>query len=102
MYFLFCKFVFFHHKTAYDRRSCDGSSDVCSSDLGTDELGGPIRIADMSGQAAEMGIGTLIYFAAVLSINRGLINLFPVPMLDGGHLLFYAVEALREIGRAHV
>src|SRR3546814_10683826 len=49
----------------------------------------------MSGKAAELGIGTLIYFAAVLSINLGLINLFPVPMLDGGHLLFYAVEALR-------
>src|SRR3546814_8747936 len=74
-------------------------------DCGADELGGPIRIADMSGQAAELGIGTLIYFAAVLSINLGLINLFPVPMLDGGHLLFYAVEALRgrpQIGRAHV
>jgi len=49
----------------------------------------------MSGQAAEIGIPALIYFAAVLSINLGLINLFPVPMLDGGHLLFYAVEALR-------
>jgi regulator of sigma E protease len=62
---------------------------------GTDELGGPIRIAQISGQAAELGVATVIYFAAVLSINLGLINLFPVPMLDGGHLLFYAFEAIR-------
>jgi regulator of sigma E protease len=68
---------------------------IIRGDRGADELGGPIRIADMSGQAAELGIGTLIYFAAVLSINLGLINLFPVPMLDGGHLLFYAIEAVR-------
>lgn len=62
---------------------------------GADELGGPIRIAQMSGQAAEIGHTALVYFAAVLSINLGLINLFPIPMLDGGHLLFYAIEALR-------
>ncbi|MEO3430062.1 RIP metalloprotease RseP [Pelagibius sp. CAU 1746] len=62
---------------------------------GTDELGGPIRIAQMSGQAAELGILTMVHFAAMLSINLGLINLFPVPMLDGGHLLFYAIEAVR-------
>ncbi len=59
------------------------------------ELGGPIRIAEMSGQVAEVGVVSLIWFMAVLSINLGLINLFPVPMLDGGHLLFYAIEALR-------
>jgi regulator of sigma E protease len=68
---------------------------IIRGDRGTDELGGPIRIADLSGQAAELGLPTLIYFAAVLSINLGLINLFPVPMLDGGHLLFYAIEAVR-------
>ena len=63
--------------------------------MAAEDLGGPIRIAQMSGQAAEIGYTALIYFAAVLSINLGLINLFPVPMLDGGHLLFYAIEALR-------
>jgi len=68
---------------------------IIRGDRGTDELGGPIRIAQMSGQAAELGFATVIYFAAVLSINLGLINLFPVPMLDGGHLLFYAIEAVR-------
>lgn len=60
----------------------------------SDELGGPIRIAQMSGQVAESGLVPLIWFSAVLSINLGLINLFPIPMLDGGHLLFYGIEAL--------
>ena len=60
-----------------------------------EDLGGPIRIAQMSGQVAEGHIADVFWFLAVLSINLGLINLFPVPMLDGGHLLFYGVEALR-------
>lgn len=60
-----------------------------------DELGGPLRIAQMSGNMAEQGIVSLVWFIAVLSVNLGLINLFPVPMLDGGHLLFYSIEALR-------
>ena len=68
---------------------------IFSGSRSADELGGPIRIAQMSGQAVDLGIGTAIWFAAVLSINLGLINLFPVPMLDGGHLLFYAFEAVR-------
>jgi len=61
----------------------------------TDELGGPIRIAEMSGQVAQIGLVSMILFMALLSINLGLINLFPIPMLDGGHLLFYAYEAIR-------
>ena len=61
----------------------------------TDELGGPLRIAEMSGQVAKDGIVSLIWFMAVISINLGLINLFPVPLLDGGHLVFYGVEWLR-------
>jgi len=61
----------------------------------TDELGGPIRIAEMSGQVAEIGIISLLWFMALLSVNLGLINLFPVPMLDGGHLVFYGYEWLR-------
>jgi len=59
------------------------------------ELGGPIRIAQMSGTVAESGLVPVIWFMAVLSINLGLINLFPIPMLDGGHLLFYGIEAVR-------
>ena len=60
-----------------------------------DQLGGPIRIAQISGQVATIGLAALIHLAAVLSISIGLLNLFPVPLLDGGHLLFYAVEAVR-------
>ncbi|HXQ54071.1 MAG TPA: RIP metalloprotease RseP [Stellaceae bacterium] len=61
----------------------------------TDELGGPLRIAQMSGEVAQGGIVAMLWFMAVLSVNLGLINLFPVPVLDGGHLLFYAAEAIR-------
>ncbi|MSO97815.1 MAG: RIP metalloprotease RseP [Rhodospirillaceae bacterium] len=61
---------------------------------GTEDLGGPIRIAKYSGQAARSGWGNFVIFMAILSVNLGLINLFPVPLLDGGHLLFYAIEAV--------
>lgn len=60
-----------------------------------DDLGGPIRIAQMSGQVAQSSLTDVFWFLAVLSINLGLINLFPIPMLDGGHLLFYGAEAIR-------
>jgi regulator of sigma E protease len=61
-----------------------------------DQLSGPIRIAQVSGQVATMGgLGALISLVAVLSVSIGLINLFPIPLLDGGHLLFYAIEAAR-------
>ena len=63
-----------------------------------DGLGGPIRIAQLSGQVAELGLSRLFWFLAVLSMNLGLINLFPIPMLDGGHLVFYGIEAIQ--GRA--
>jgi len=59
------------------------------------QLGGPIRIAEMSGQVATLGFVALIHLAAVLSVSIGLLNLFPIPLLDGGHLLFYLVEAVR-------
>ena len=60
-----------------------------------DQLGGPIRIAQVSGQVATVGMVALVHLTAVLSVSIGLLNLFPVPLLDGGHLLFYAVEAIR-------
>ena len=60
-----------------------------------DQVGGPIRIAQISGQVATIGLSALIHLAAVLSVSIGLLNLFPVPLLDGGHLLFYAIEAVR-------
>lgn len=60
----------------------------------TDQLGGPLRIAQMSGQVAQVSISALIHLMAVLSVSIGLLNLFPVPMLDGGHLVFYGIEAV--------
>jgi regulator of sigma E protease len=68
---------------------------IIAGSRSTDELGGPIRIAQLSGQVADTGVTNIVWFMAVLSINLGLINLFPVPMLDGGHLMFYAIEAVR-------
>ncbi len=66
--------------------------EMFSGDRGTEDLGGPLRIAEISGDMAQGGIISLIIFMAALSINLGLINLFPIPMLDGGHLVFYAAE----------
>ena len=63
--------------------------------VSADQIGGPIRIAQISGQVATLGLIPLIHLAAVLSISIGLLNLFPVPLLDGGHLLFYGAEVLR-------
>ena len=60
-----------------------------------DQLGGPIRIAQISGQVATLGFMPVLHLAAMLSVSIGLLNLFPVPLLDGGHLLFYMIEAIR-------
>ena len=59
------------------------------------QIGGPLRIAQLSGETAQSSVAAVISFMALLSVNLGLINLFPIPMLDGGHLLFYAIEAVR-------
>jgi len=72
-----------------------GVGQMISGRRGTEELGGPLRIAQLSGQVAELGVASLVSFIAVLSVNLGLINLFPIPVLDGGHLLFYLAEAIR-------
>jgi regulator of sigma E protease len=72
-----------------------GITQMIAGQRGTEELGGPLRIAQLSGQVAQLGVSNLISFIAVLSVNLGLINLFPIPVLDGGHLLFYMVEAVR-------
>lgn len=60
-----------------------------------DQLGGPIRIAQISGQVATISFAALLHLTAVLSVSIGLLNLFPVPLLDGGHLVYYAIEAIR-------
>lgn len=76
-------------------RTFDYLGGLISGRESPDQLGGPIRIAQVSGQVATHGIGALLSLAAVLSVSIGLLNLFPIPLLDGGHLLFYAVEAVR-------
>jgi regulator of sigma E protease len=69
--------------------------DVFVGRQSADQIGGPIGIARISGQVAELGVGALFDFVAVISVSIGLLNLFPVPLLDGGHLLFYFIEAIR-------
>jgi regulator of sigma E protease len=60
----------------------------------SEELGGPIRIAKGAGEAAQLGVASVVFYTILLSLNLGLINLFPIPVLDGGHLVFYAFEAI--------
>ena len=72
-----------------------GVAQMITGRRGTEDLGGPLRIAQLSGQVAELGIASLVSFGALLSVNLGLINLFPIPVLDGGHLVFYLAEAVR-------
>lgn len=60
-----------------------------------DNLGGPILIAQMAGEQARQGFINLLFFIAIVSINLGILNLLPVPVLDGGHLLFFTIEAIR-------
>jgi regulator of sigma E protease len=77
-------------------RTYDYIAKLVSGRESTDQLSGPIRIAQVSGVVASSGgVLALINLAAILSVSIGLMNLFPVPMLDGGHLVFYLVEALR-------
>ncbi|GGE44354.1 zinc metalloprotease [Agaricicola taiwanensis] len=76
-------------------RTLDYIGGLFSGRESTDQLSGPIRIAQVSGQAATVGAAALIQLMAVLSVSIGLLNLFPIPMLDGGHLVFYAIEAVR-------
>jgi regulator of sigma E protease len=77
------------------RSMLDGLGQIISGLRSPSELGGPLRIAQFSGEAASAGAINFGYFIALISINLGFINLLPVPMLDGGHLLFYGVEAVR-------
>src|SRR5690606_8441818 len=58
------------------------------------QLGGPVKIADMAGKAAQMGFEWLVQLVALLSVGIGILNLLPIPPLDGGHLVFYGIEAV--------
>ncbi len=76
-------------------QTLQGLGRILTTGHGVRELGGPIAIASLSGQVAQLGIVSMISFIALLSINLGLMNLLPIPILDGGHLMFYAAEAVR-------
>ena len=71
-----------------------GIGRLVSGNANSGEIGGPVKIAEMSGRAASQGLISLVFFAALISINLALVNLLPIPALDGGHLLLYAVEAV--------
>jgi len=87
--------VGFHQSVAITRSALDGMGQIITGRRSVKELGGPLKIADISGQAASMGFASYLFFMALISINLGFINLLPIPMLDGGHLLFYGIEALQ-------
>ncbi|MBF0461861.1 MAG: RIP metalloprotease RseP [Magnetococcales bacterium] len=63
--------------------------------VSADQIGGPLMIADLAGKAAEQGTSNLLFFMALISINLAILNLLPVPVLDGGHLMFFLIEAIR-------
>ncbi|WP_147179733.1 MULTISPECIES: RIP metalloprotease RseP [Alphaproteobacteria] len=73
----------------------DYLSNLIAGRMNADQLGGPVRVVQASGQMASLGIVALVNLAAVLSVSLGLLNLMPVPVLDGGHLVLYALEAIR-------
>lgn len=77
------------------RMTVDGLGQIVTGRRAVSELGGPLKIAQVSGERLSMGPIEFAFLIALVSINLGFINLLPVPVLDGGHLLFYAVEAVR-------
>jgi regulator of sigma E protease len=68
---------------------------LIKGDISVKTVGGPIMIAQMAGDSAKAGVGSLISFIALISINLAIINLLPIPVLDGGHLLFFLIEAIK-------
>jgi regulator of sigma E protease len=77
------------------RGSLDALGQIVTGRRSVDELGGPLKIAKVSGEQMALGWPQFVWLIALVSINLGFINLLPIPMLDGGHLLFYAIEAVR-------
>ncbi len=77
------------------RQTVEVLGQIISGRRSIKDLGGPLKIAKASGEQVTLGLAAFIFFVALLSINLGFINLLPLPMLDGGHLMFYAVEAVR-------
>ncbi len=71
-----------------------GLGKVVTGEMSRKTIGGPITIAQVSGEAAEQGASSVLFLIAILSINLGVLNLLPIPILDGGHLLFFAIEGI--------
>lgn len=67
---------------------------MITGSIAADQIGGPILIVQAAGQQAERGLEDLIYFMAIISVNLGILNLLPIPILDGGHLFFFAIEGI--------
>jgi regulator of sigma E protease len=82
------------HTANIVRSMVDGITQIVMGRRPLSELGGPIMIAKYSGQTATLGFAVFLGFVAMISINLGFINLLPIPMLDGGHLLFYSIEGV--------
>ena len=83
------------HTWLLTRMTFEGLVQIITGRRSVEELGGPLKIAQVAGQQASLGPFQFVQLLALISINLGFINLLPVPMLDGGHLLFYCVEAVR-------
>lgn len=82
----------------YVSTTIQGLGQIITGERSIKEMGGTLRIADISGQAYKRGASDFVFLLVLLSVNLGVLNLLPIPMLDGGHLLYYGVEAIR--GRA--
>ena len=76
-------------------QTLQGIGDIITGRQSADQMGGPILIGELAGKVAVLGIVPLLMLIAVISANIGFLNLLPIPVLDGGHLLFYAIEAVR-------
>ena len=71
-----------------------GIAKLVTGEISSKNIGGPLMIASVSGDHAEQGLGAIIWLIAILSINLGILNLLPIPVLDGGHLFFFGCEAI--------
>ncbi len=83
------------HGVQIFKSTIDGLGQIITGRRSVKEMGGPLKIAEISGQAVSLGFVSFLFFMAAISINLGFINLLPIPMLDGGHLLFYAIEGIQ-------
>ena len=79
----------------YTYKTFEGIAEIVTGKRSASELGGPIMIATVAGKAADRGIEPFLFIMAIISINLGLINLFPIPLLDGGHLFLFLVQAIK-------